>query len=741
MLEPYQEVSQVKITSWIKNKLGITGTPQYAEGFYLPTEIKYELVIDPKSKTIGIRNEVTGEVYSIETHPLENLEAVLIKDPSLKGMAETLVGKLAGSGVKPDELAPLFNALESIAKKGPDALRETFTWIDQAIGEGGGVRAVSLYAGRALALEGKSGMLIFTDGNAYAVSGDTLKVLRDSLDAAGLYKVIRLLGINEQEAADALAAARMNQATKLTATVDAKTVKLLFKPGNGYVDVWVESPSGVETLLMRVSSSPDDFLKVARIYKSLAQGIGEDAAVVAFDSAVQLYSQQSPFISSTQLAYSVREPGLRIDALYSLPPEKVRELLTTGRVSFGASEIGVGPNGYYFLNLQLAKTPSGNPMQVFYGEAAHVGVDKTGGVINRSVINLVKLSPEDFNNVAGYILKALNGGSLSDAALKLVFGSPDEVASIIDDAIRAASASGDQSALQYLMLLKTATTLQGAGQGGVVGFLIQPQGATVALAVPAGLLSAVQSASGSLLNAIQFYKTLGDQSYLGTAVDTALSQVESALVQSGFPQDEALTLAQQVTQGLLKPYNIKVVFLPAQPVYVNREVEAPATEYKSATEVAPPPVLEGKAVYVRQPEIHEEVKEVEAPATEYKSVPEYVEPLEYRGRAVIIQRPPAVAPVEAEVSQDEYKSTIDYTEIQVPGKAVFVPVDVNIPVVQVESVDIVEESASSLPPTPLTPAVSPTPAPTPPPATLAGGPVAEAQPPPKGRRQLEELVI
>jgi len=744
-LGPYQEVTRMKIAGWIKGKLGVAEAPQYAEGFYTPTEVKYELVIDPETRSIGVRNEVTGEVYSIKTYSLKNLEAVLAKDPSLKGMAETLVGKLARSGVKPDELAPLFNALEGIAERGPDVLRETFTWIDRAIGEGGGVRAVSLYAGRALALEGRGGVIILTGGNAYRVPLDVLKTLGGNLDAVGLYKVVRLLGIGEQEAARALATARASQAAELTATVDGKAVKLLFLPDeSGLVGVWVENPSGVKTLLMKVASSPDDLLKVAQVYKTLAQGIGEDAATVTFDSVIQLYSQRAPYISSTQLAYPVREPGLQVDVLYSLPPEKVRELLGAGRVIFGASEVGVGPGGYYFLNLQLAKTPSGNPMQVFYGEATHVGVDKAGGVVNRSVVNLIKLSPGDFNNVAGYILKALGGRPLSSVPMELVSSSPEEVASIIDSAARLASASGDYSALQYLMLLKAAATLQKAGQGGVVGFLIQPQGATVALAMPAGLVSAVQSASGSLLNALQLYKTLGDQSYLSTAVDTALSQVESALAQSGLPQSEALELAQQVTRGLLEPYDIRVVFLPAQPVYVEREVEVPAAEYKSVVETAPPLVLKGRVITIRQPEIHEEIREVEVPVDEYKVTLEYAEPLEYRGRAVVIQRPLVAAqPVEVEVSRDEYKSVVDYTDLPMAGRAVYVPVDVFIPVAQVVSVDVIEESSANPPLTPPTPSVTPAPAPGPiPPFTpFTGGPATGGQPPPKGRRQLEELII
>ena len=744
-LGPYQEITQTKISSWIKRKLGITETPKYAEGFYAPTEVKYELVIDPETRSIGIKNEVTGEIYSFKTYSLKNLEAVLAKDPSLKGMAEALVGKLARSGVKPDELAPLFNTLESIAERGPDALRETFTWIDQTIGEGGGVRAVSLYTGRALALEGKGGLIILTGNNAYKVPLDALKTLGGNLDAVGLYKVVRLLGIDEREAANALAAARANQATELTAIVNGKTVKLLFTPDkgqSGLVDIWVESSSGVKSLLMKVGSSPDDLLRVAQIYKALAQGIGEDATTVAFDSVIQLYSQRAPYILSAQLAYSAGEPGMRIDILYNLPPEKVRELLEAGRVSFGASEIGVGPNGYYIVNMQLARTPSDNPMLIFYGETVHVGVDKTGGVVNRSVLNLVKLSPEDFSNVANYILKALGGRSLSSVPVELASGSPEEVASIIDNAVRLASASGDYSALQYLMLLKVAATLQSAGQGGVVGFLVQPQGATVALAMPAGLLSAVQSVSSSLLNAIQFYKTLGDQSYLNTAVDTALSQVESALVQSGFPRGEALELAQQVTRELLEPYDIKVVFLPAQPVYVDREAEVPAIVYKSVVEIAPPPVLKGKVVYARQPEIHEEIREVEVPVAVYKSILEYAEPLEYRGRAVVIQRPVMVTqPVEVEVSQDEYKSVVDYTTLQETGRVVYVPVDVFIPVVQVESVDVIEESSANPPPPTPTPAVTPAPAPAPAPIPFMGTQVAGGQPQPRGRRQLEELVI
>lgn len=751
-LGPYQEVVRMKITNWVKGKLGVTETPQYAQGFYAPTEVKYELVIDPETQSIGIKNDITGEIYSFETYKLDDLKAVLVKDESLKGMVETLVGELAKKGVKPDELPTILATLNNIAKNGPDALKETVTWINQALEKGEGVFSASLYAGKVLSLDVKGNILVFTGDNVYTISSDTLKALKDSLDAVGLYKVVRLLDIDEQEAVKALATAtRMEKTAELNATLDGKTVKLLFTPDkeqSGLVDVWVENPSGVKMLLMKVASSPDDLLKVAQIYKSLAQGIGEDAATIVFDSVMQLYSQQSPYISSLLLTYPVRETGIQADLLFNLPGKEARELLETGRVKIGASEMGVGPNGYYIVNMQLAKTPSGNPMDIFYGESAHVGVDKTGGVINRSVINLVKLSPEDFDNVAGYILKALGGRSLSSVPMELVSGSPEEVASIIDDAIRLASASGDQSAIQYLMLLKTASALQGLQQGGVVGFLFQPQGATIALAMPAGLVSAVESASGSLLNALQLYKTLGDQSYLGTAVDTALSQVESALVQSGFPQDEALVLAQQVTRELLKPYNINVVFLPAQPVYIEREVEVPVNEYKSAVEIAPPPALKGKAITIQQPEIHEEIREVEVPVIDYKVIQEYVEPLEYRGRAITIQKPEVVTqPVEVEVSQDEYKSTVDYTTLQMTGEVVYVPVEVTMPVVQVETVDIVEETAleeneNKASPTP-TPTVTPapTPGPIPPFAPFTGGPATGGQPPPKGRRQLEELII
>jgi hypothetical protein len=99
--------------------------------------------------------------------------------------------------------------------------------------------------------------------------------------------------------------------------------------------------------------------------------------------------------------------------------------------------------------------------------------------------------------------------------------------------------------------------------------------------------------------------------------------------------------------------------------------------------------------------------------------------------------------VEVEVSRVEYKSVVDYTDLPMAGRAVYVPADVFIPVAQVVSVDVIEESSANPPLTPPTPSVTPAPAPGPiPPFTpFTGGPATGGQPPPKGRRQLEELII
>ena len=704
------------------------GTPEYESKVY-------QLVVDRESGTVTVRLEARGVLTDVKVVNLKQLHAYLA-DPQNQIVVKEVVGRIGD----PELAKLLLQRLDDAAAQLPvDAFRGLLQKL-------AGMSPENL---RALAVVGIKG-----SGSAVAVPGYDQVIL---VSRAGSTGAVSLRGVPDDELALVYLSERLGIRVEDLATLigRAKEVKGLLGEIKGVRfestgDNLVVTLPGVGEQL-RIPIASVNTARLVELYRALSGLSSVDrtayqAVLEAIRGRLELLSPQSPVVS-----FVLRFGDATFTSMYVEP---LRNALQQLSYKAGATT-------------RILTQVDGRPVEVTYNTYLLSGDKLT------AVLELLRTRVAD-PGLLKQLLGRMGFREEAVAVLRLSRGLPylpgRVDAPAVAEAIAKAASAGDVAAVQELTALLAVIT---GVERGTVAFLLTATSTegfqAVVTGAGAGLVRAIQESAqtGNYQQLVQVLQQAGLQTQLAQRVALQLLQQLPRYVE----REVVIPRVELTHEEVLIPETLRGVAVPVVlPQYVEKRVVVPKVEFIHE-ELAVSELLRGVAVPVVLPQYVK--REVVVPRVEFAHeelpVPESLRGVaipvvlpQYIEREVVIPRVetvdeelavsetlrgvviPVVLPrhVEREkvipVPQYEYEEELSTQRLV--GYMVVVPVTevVVIPMF----VDVEEEEPTAVaPPSPPTAQPSVAFPPTPPPAeTPEAGRLAGVQPPPKGKKELEQVI-
>ena len=673
------------------------------------------VIVDPIEKKLYIYNKATGEMKNTATIKIpRNLEQYF-DDPELRLSVSTIVGNLS------DEQAIAFlSLLDEIAEKlGANGLRETVKLYLNKLNTG------QLKSGVGIYLKGEAGIAVDADGvsifdpNTKRLIAITkaspqgekfyplLEISRQDPVAFNIYYLAKVYNINPETLLEKLSPYlnAIKEGGKPVGDVVVGSLKFSFQ-GDKLNILLPDTGKAIQLDLK--GFNPHSLLGLVLTGKEFANTYGEAMHSLLLDAMAFGYKLLAPQV-----------PDVLVNVGKDIVPVlEFSKILP--KPAYTSGSMAITKNGVVYVSNQLLKG----------------GVD----VNTISTVNVAK----NFLKTR-FTQETLTIIDLSDKTLKylkLAASQGYEGESAVSQAISIATKMGDQVAVSELAKLQMAISLVRQNLASIPIAYADSTGGVVGVVANAALTSAINTATQQLQrgNAQQAQETLQQALVKSGLSEGTARQVAQSIIQSIAQAITAvqLTTTAPTTPETRTPQQITV------PVYnivkEKREVVVPVEEY-APEEVLSTERLTGRVVVQPKYIVMQQAKPVVVPAEEYET--EEVEVGETaRGRAVIqpqyvvVRQTPLIA-----IPYKEYYIEELETRENARGNVYPVVVPLTIPVViQIEEDFEEEETPTPTPPPPM-------PGGLPPPGFLPGGlpstpgAPAPSKPPPRGRRQLEELEI
>jgi hypothetical protein len=678
------------------------------------------VALDPKEKTLRIYFRHEGEIKDPVKIKLPKRLEQYLDDPELKLKVGMIAGNLEG-----EQVSGFLSLLDKVAEEfGADGLREAIKIYLNKLNAGQLKTGVSVYfQGTAGIAVDNDGLVIFDFASkkmiaiSKSVAGGEkfypmIEIMRQDPTAFVIYYLARVYNIKPETLLEKLSPYlnAIKEGGNPVGEVVVGDLKFMFTGGD---KLFVLLPKIDKPVMLSLKDfNPNSLLGLVQAGKELAKTYGNTMHDLVLDTLLFGYRTYAPQIPDLVFNFKLTNGNFILVAEFSkiLPKPVLTNsamLVTKDGVVYVSNQLLEG--GFEVSTLSTIKTIKDNLKLRF--------TQDTSIIVN---IN---------NKMFEYLNKAILKGHIDESA--------------ITQAISMAKAAGDNVAVSELMKLQAIISLAKQNLANIpLSAIGTTEGGTEGVVV-ATMSKSLASATNAVVQQLQ----------QGNAQQAQIL-LQQALVESGLSSATARQLAQSIVQSMIQAFATeqKSQKPPTTTAPQQTVVTIPQTESKRETVVVPVKEYSteerstrekatGRAVMQPKYITTSQSKTVTIPSSEY-STEERQAKESARGRAIF---KPEYITVKSKrrtiIPFDEYYVEDVGSREATLGKVYPIVAPIVVPIVIVKEKDQEEEEPNPPPPNPPTPAPMPSPWFPPGGASTTPGTPTPSKPPPRGRRQLEELEI